>query len=216
MDDDPIGQAGVTARRLEQLSGTRRDAGRSIMWAAFNLRAARMGARIAAELGSGSAGLARLRAVFDEQWDVLEIGAMSLGFEDVMSALDLCANAIYLASGGQPASDGKYKDLGWWKPGHLATLSGTPNTLRWVSELQADSERQILEHCRAMLTHRAVPRHIFRGAGGAPTPPLTEIRIPAVGSSPAQRVSIGVLIPRLVQFGDNQFERCCAALLADY
>ena len=67
------------------------------MWAAFNLRAARMGARIAAELGSGSAGLARLRAVFDEQWDVLEIGAMSLGFEDVMSAL---VGDPHVAAGG--------------------------------------------------------------------------------------------------------------------
>ena len=93
------------------------------MWAAFNLRTARMGQRIVEELGSGSTGVARVRAVFHEEWDVLEIGAMSLGFEDVMTALDLCANAVYLASGGAPTSDGAYKDLGYWTPG----ASGEPS-----------------------------------------------------------------------------------------
>lgn len=114
------------------------------MWAAFNLRTARMGERIAAELGSGPAGVARVRAVFPEEWDVLEIGAMSLGFEDVMTALDLCANAVYLVSGRTPSSDGAYKDLGYWKPAKLRKLPS--NTHDWLVALQAHPDKQLLYH----------------------------------------------------------------------
>ena len=184
------------------------------MWAAFNLRTARMGQRIVEELGSGSTGVARVRAVFHEEWDVLEIGAMSLGFEDVMTALDLCANAVYLASGGAPTSDGAYKDLGYWTPGRVGSLP--TNTHDWLLALLAHPDKQLLKHCRDELAHHAVPRHDFRGAGGAATPPLTEITIPAVGGDPPARVSIGVLIPRLVAFGEDQFVRCSAALEADF
>ena len=98
MADALIQRAGETAQWLERLPAPKRDAGRSIMWAAFNLKTAGMGQRIAAELESGPEGLARIRCVFDEDWDVLEIAAMSLAFEDVLTALDLCANATYLAS----------------------------------------------------------------------------------------------------------------------
>jgi hypothetical protein len=214
MADQLIQRAGETARWLERLSGSKHDAGRSIMWAAFNLRTARMGERIAAELGSGSAGVARVRAVFHEEWDVLEIGAMSLGFEDVMTALDLCANAVYLVSGGTPTSDGAYKDLGYWTPGRLVKLPS--NTHDWLLALQAHPDKHLLAHCRTELAHRAVQRHVIRGAGGAASPPLTEMTIPAVGGDPPARVSIGVLIPRLVEFGKDQFLRCCAALEADF
>jgi len=184
------------------------------MWAVFNLRTARMGERIAAEMGSGSAGVARLRAVFHEEWDVLEVGAMSLGFEDVMTALDLCANAVYLVAGGTPSSGGAYKDLGYWTPGRVAKLPS--NTHDWLVALQAHPDKHLLDHCRTELAHRAVQRHVIRGAGGAATPSLTEITIPAVGGDPPARVSIGVLIPRLVEFGNDQFLRCCAALESDF
>jgi len=136
------------------------------MWAAFNLRTARMGERIAAELRSGSAGVARVRAVFHDEWDVLEIGAMSLAFEDVMTALDLCANAVYLASGGTPTADGAYKDLGFWTPRRLVKLPS--NTQEWLLALQVHPDMILLDHCRTELAHRAVQRHVIRGAGALP------------------------------------------------
>jgi hypothetical protein len=214
MADQLIQRAGETARWLERLPGSKQDAGRSIVWAAFNLRTARMGERIVAELGSGPAGVARLQAVFDEDWEILEIGAMSLAFEDVMSALDLCANAVYLVSGRAPSSDGRYKDLGWWKPERLSNLPS--NTKDWLVAIQAHPDKHRLDHCRTELAHRASQRHVIRAADGASTPSLTEITIPGVGGDPPERVSIGVLIPRLVEFGKEQFLRCCAALESDF
>jgi hypothetical protein len=184
------------------------------MWAAFNLKTAGMGQRIAAELESGPEGLARIRCVFDEDWDVLEIAAMSLAFEDVLTALDLCANATYLASGGTPASDGNFKDLGHWTTERLATLP--ENTRDWLGALLASSGKHLLDHCRSQLAHRAVSRHVIRGVGGPPTPSLTEIMIPALDGEPARPVSIGVLIPRLVGFGSDQFLGCCTALHSDF
>ena len=130
---------------LEPLGSPRKDAGRSLSWAAFNLRAARMGQRIVEELASGPGGYARIRVVFPEEWDVLEVAAMSLGFEDVTTAVDLCANAVYLASGGIPSADGSFKDLGYWSAARAASLPDA--TKKWVLDLITDLDTQLLLQC---------------------------------------------------------------------
>jgi|GEM_PF-3886144 len=74
--------------KLDRYGAPRRDAGASLSCAAFNLCAARVGVHVVQELGGRGDGLARLQAVLPEDWDVLEVAAMSLGFGDVATALD--------------------------------------------------------------------------------------------------------------------------------
>lgn len=201
---------------LDPLGPPRRDAGGILGWAAFNLRAAHVGQRIAGELASGSGGYERLKVVLPEEWDVLEIAAMSLGFGDVMTAIDLCAHAVYLASGGTPSADGSFKDLGHWSPTRAAAL---PNaTRKWVIDLRSDPDTDLLRRCRDALTHRSVRRLIRIAVGAVEGRSLVEItERPTSGNpSPSSLGSIGDLVPHLVAFGEAQFRLCCAAIKADY
>jgi hypothetical protein len=201
---------------LDPLGPPRRDAGGALHWAAFNLRAARVGQTIVGELASGTQGYARLQTVLHEEWDVLEIAAMSLGFEDVMTAIDLCAYAVYLASGGTPSADGSFKDLGYWSATRAAALSAA--TRKWVTDLLSNPDSDLLRQCRDALTHRSVRRHIRIAVGSIEGRSLVEItqRPTVLDPSPSSLGSIGDLIPRLLAFVERQFRLCCDAIKADY
>ena len=127
MADPFFEEAGRVEKALDGYGPPRRDAGSSLHWAAFNLRAARAGKEIVDELGNGTAGLERLQMVLPEEWDVLEIVAMSLGFGDVATALDLYANAVYLASGGKPDGMGS---SGTSPTGDGSAQRRSPSTLK--------------------------------------------------------------------------------------
>jgi len=64
-------------------------------------------------VASGDRGYQRFRGVFPEEWDIVEIAAMSLAFEDSATALDLCANTVYLAAGGVPVTKPAAKLCTW-------------------------------------------------------------------------------------------------------
>lgn len=50
--------------------------------------------------------------VFDQPWEILEVAAMSLGFGDVLTTLDLCADAALLASLQPLHPKGQFYELG--------------------------------------------------------------------------------------------------------
>jgi len=199
--------AASTEAALEVGGRSPKGAGSTLIWAAFNLRAARVGRHIVDELATGSAGLARLTSVLPEEWDVLEIAAMSLGFEDTMTALDLCANVLYLSSGGTPAMAGRFKDLGYWTTPKAAALPSATRT--WITDLLSSPEYEELKLARDALTHRFVSRRIRLGGGVGRA--LAEIATPNRALGP-----INTLIPRLVAFGEDQFEAFCTDLLVDF
>jgi hypothetical protein len=201
---------------LSRFGPPRKEASSSLVWAAFNLRAARMGRTIVQMLESGPQGFATLQAIFSDQWDTLEVAAMSLGFEDVTTAIDLCANAVYLATGGTASSDGRFKDLSYWSADRVSRLPTA--TRAWVSGLVSDPDTEVLQKCREALAHRTLRRHIAVQVGGVEARSLVEITPLATpgGDPPRSLGSIGVLIPQLVAFGETQFVLCCEALKADF
>ena len=207
MADPLFTLSGETETMLAKGGKAPRDAASTLLWAAFNLRAARIGRRIVSELAADSVGFARPTKVLHEEWDVLEIAAMSLAFEDTMSALDLCANVLFLASGGTPAVSGKFKDLGYWTSARIAAVPAASQT--WITGLLASSEYAELKIARDALTHRFVSRHIRLGGGVGRA--LAEISTPTRNLGP-----IDVLIPRLVRFGEQAFETFCGALQTDF
>jgi hypothetical protein len=208
--------ADTTAKALDHLPRPRSDAGGSLTWAAFNLGAARVGEGIVEALIEGTSGFLRLQRQFHESWDVMEVAAMSLSFEDTHTSLDLCANAIYLASGGTPSADGSYKGMTHWKALQAATLPA--NCRAWVEALASHPDTGLLKECRHALSHRSVRRDLSIGLGSVEYRTLIQISIPPVPGTAEGRPlgSIEKLIPGLVRFGEDQFAACCAALRADY
>ena len=214
MSDPLFELARETETALDYLGTPRRDAGRTLAWAAFNLRAAQIGERIVTELGTGIDGYRRLQATLEQDWDVLEVAAMSLGFEDVTTALDLCSHAAFLATGGVPSADGKFKGLAILTTAPVETWPIA--TRAWAHELASHRDLQVLRQCRDGLAHRLVTRHIRIGGGVARS--LAEISTPPVlgGNDGVVLGNIGELIPRLLRFGEIQFVNCCAALRGDF
>jgi hypothetical protein len=211
---DPLFQLATDVERaLDRFGAPRRDAGASLAWAVFNLRAARVGLRLVEQLGAGR--YAQLKAVIPEEWDAIEIAAMSLGFGDTVTALDLCANAVYLAVGGPPAKDGRYKDVSHWSEGKLA---GLPSSLRvWVSNLVAADDYCLLLTCRDAITHRTLSRTIALSVGSAPSRNALRISTSSLDpGGPRVLGSLDELIPRFVAFGEQQYALCCDAILETY
>jgi hypothetical protein len=187
-----------------------------LAWAWFNLGAAGIGQTIVGRLGGGSMDQ-DLDRIFSQPWEILEVAAMSLAFEDTMTALDLCADAAMIA-GGQPIlANGKFYDVGLLRRDR-GKLTLTSSVGAWVDQLLPHADLALLVACRNPLTHQTVRRHIGVTLGtGIPTGrSLAEITT-LHGNSPAQnRGSIGVLIPQLVSFGEVQVEKLCNAVLADF
>ncbi len=173
-----------------------------------------MGWTILGRLGSGQMD-AQLETMFGQPWEILEMAAMSLGFGDVMSAIDLCADAFLLICGLKPKKTGRFYDLGELKK-QEGTLTAPPALRTWIDQFLAHPDLALLEVCRQHLTHRTPRRHItYRlDVRGFPRErELAEITT-LHGTDPAQwRGSIADLVPRLLGFGEDQLEALCTAIL---
>jgi hypothetical protein len=153
--------------------------------------------------------------LFPEEWDVLEVAAMSLAFEDTMTALDLLANAVYVACGGTPSASGAYKDLGYWTPTRIAAVTQA-NTKRWLDAVTTSADLSLLKTCRDALTHRSVTRLVSMGGGvGRSVVEIAERPVPGSAAT-APLGGIDVLIPNVLTFGEQQLQACSAALRADF
>ena len=106
----------------------------------------------------------QLSAIFDEPWDILEVAAMSLGFEDAVTAIDLCADAVFLACGRPLRTLGGSTT---WASSNSSTntLPLQPPFVPGSDQLLQHADLPLLEDCRHPLTHRFVRRHIALGAG---------------------------------------------------
>jgi hypothetical protein len=192
--------------------GVHERAGTDLAWAWFNLGAAAMGRTIVDLLAGGKADQL---AMFGQPWDIMEVGAMSLGFEDAMTALDLCADAVLLACGREPLASGLFYDLGNLRK-LRPQLAAPPAIRAWIDRLLRHPDLTLLEECRQPLTHRFVRRQIFLAAGAGSGRSPSEITTLHGQGSPQGRGSIAVLIPRLVTFGEMQLESLCRAILKDF
>jgi hypothetical protein len=184
-------------------------------WAWHHLGAARAGWTIVHRIGGGQMD-SELVEVFRLPWEDLEVAAMSLGFGNTMSAIDLCADAVLLAC-HQPLHDkGRCYDLGELRKGR-AKLVGPPGLLAWADQLLAHPDLAGLQECRDHMTHRTPRRHVTaiidrRGAVGGRA--LAEISTLHGKDGVRWQGSIGDLIPRAVRFGEQQLELLCRAILA--
>ena len=112
------------AGRALQFGGVGADAGADLAWAWLNIGAAAMGATIVERLGADQME-ADFNAISKVPWEISEVAGMSLAFEDSMTTLDLCADAVFLACGHQRLANGQFYDVGQLRKRHLS-LAPTP------------------------------------------------------------------------------------------
>jgi hypothetical protein len=193
-------------------AGITPEVGTDLGWAYFNIGSAGLGRVIVDRLAADGMA-ADLAALKLPSWEVAEVSAMSLAFEDSMTALDLCADAVFLASGAQRRAADRFYDFGTLKKS-VQTLATTASVAAWVNAILGDRDLSLLEGCRHALTHRYFRRTfvVALQSGREMTRGLSEI----TDYSGKSLGSIGVLIPRIVGFAEMQFESLCLAFLADF
>jgi hypothetical protein len=118
-------------------------------------------ADVALELITNVEDLDRRRALtelFTAPPDLLDWTAFSLGTRSVISALDLCAAAVWRLSDGQPLGGGKEQDLDGaflkW-----AQLTSGP-LVDWLVRVHESAEYPAIREFRHGFTHRLVSRHV--------------------------------------------------------
>jgi hypothetical protein len=209
------------AGRVLEPNGGRR-ARDDLHWAWLHLGAAAIGQTVVDRLRAGQLD-PQLEAIFGQPWEILEVASMSLGFGDVMSALDLCADAVLLACGRPPRPNGRFYDLNDLRassptpPGRppRPPLVAPPRLRAWIDQLLAHPDLQLLRDCRNPVVHQKLRRHrgVTMENGLVTGRALSEITT-LHGQGPAQwRGSIGDLVPRLVGFGEAQLVGLCRAVI---
>ena len=190
--------------------------GDDLGWAWRHLGAAAVGRTIVEQLAAGATDR-QLESVLGHPWETLEVIAMSLGFGNVMSGLDLCADAV-LIIGGAPAVKPKGPLGGFYDLGDLRalrrTFSASPAVEKWGDRLLAHQDLKLLKTCRDALTHRQVRQHPgVHWENGRAIRTLAEITPLDSRGVVRSLGSIGELVPRLVAFGEEQLEGLCRAIL---
>ncbi len=197
-------------------AGLDRQANIDLVLAARRLGAAEVGWTIVERLGAGQPD-AQLEALFGQDWDVLEETAMSLGFGQTVSALDLCADAVLLACGEQSLEQGRLYGLRQVRERDSGGQLVAPLPLRaWVDQLLAHPDLALLKECRDHLTHRTPRREttlLLDQRGRTDFRRLAELTTLHGQAGVRNLGSIGQLVPRLVGFGEEQLEALCRAIL---
>ena len=238
--------ANPATARLEWVLGQARarTASADLNWAAWHLRIGGIGERMA-ELLSDTGTMRSLTGTLDPYTldpdvGVLEVAATSLTFGDVMTALDLVADALWsLVSPDVIPSlgDRNYADVGSWTEGKPPSPTDTwlvriartrpvtasvPAPLStWLRSLLAHPSYALLKRSRDRATHRRFPRTIFLSTVDGPRQ-LSSIDVSLRGDTDAATADpenlrdIGELIREFVAFGENQLQAFVTAVLAAY
>ena len=185
-------------------------------WVWLNIGSADIGWTLVERLGKREMA-DELKALKDVPWEICEVAGMSLGFEDSMTALDLCADAVFLACREPAKARGRFYDVADLRQ-LGAQLAAPPSIRGWIDSFLAEPDLTLLEECRHALAHRHVRRHyaVTLSPGVPVERALSEITTFAHGGAGRSRGSIDALIPRLVRFAERQAESVCEAILRDF
>lgn len=171
-----------------------------------------------------AAGDGRLAEVLGEDWETLEDVSMLVAFGGVLTALDLCADAVLLVCRepvvnpkAPKAAPGSFYDLP-----HLRRLNGKPNVppaiRKWADQLVAHPELATLRDWRHAVLRRHVRRHpMVAFSEGMPTrrapSEVTALDSRSVVEGRAGKPIRGE-IAHVVEFGEAQLESLCQAILS--
>jgi hypothetical protein len=150
------------SKRLQRLDHPHRlKADPLIAWASWHLNTAQLGWDVLeGAWGEGD------ENVTGHPVYTVEMAAQNLIFRGVVSAMDLCAAAIFRLTGETLRAD-RERDVGWWfakgpnQPWHLV-----PKPLRqWLIVLKDNSTWEMATELRHAFTHRSLQRHVTLAIG---------------------------------------------------
>ena len=156
---------------------------------------------------------------------LLEVVALTLASAGVLTAFDLCAAALYRASGGTPSVDGSFKALGYWRNPKRGTaaLVRIPASRAWLDGLLTAPELVRVEAARHALIHRHLARrHQIHALAAAPDGPVYEIWgeatvvVPQGPGLPGKELGwVDQLVAEALAFGEREVLACREALRQD-
>jgi hypothetical protein len=201
---EPFDLAQWMSQRLERLNVPGRQQPQGLInWASWHLRTASLGWDVfqqALPLGDQN--------LTGHSLTTVEMAAENLIFRGSVSAMDLCAGAVYRLT-GKPYRADRERDVGWWfdarwrQPWHLV-----PQPLeKWLRAFDGNPAWERATAFRDAFTHRTVQRHINVVVGGATTVTLQ------VGT---HKDDAQVLMPQLVEFARKRYSSFERALARAY
>ncbi len=197
-DLDLANQVGQHLRTL-QLSVDVDAAQELLSGAAYNLAGARIAHGLLRWKASGDYDTIR-SSVANEQWDLFEIAAVDMCLRSLVTALDLCAAALFRLGGGHRASG--ETDLRRWDSDVGRTPLSLPAQLTGWADLRHSSEFKDLVDSRNDATHR---RRLVTAAVGAPA----ALSIDYGGTSRP----VLQLTDEIGEYGRKKFRDLCTLLL---
>jgi hypothetical protein len=193
------------SQRLERLNQPhRRQADPLLSWASWHLNTAQLGWDV----------LERAWADGDENLTghplyTVEMAAENLIFRGVVSAMDLCAAAIYRLTGESLRAD-RERDVGWW----LDTRGKrhwrlVPIPVRqWLRVFRGHTTWEMATELRNAFTHRSLQRHVSLAIGHGHGSVEFE--------TPNGRYDSEEAMSRLVTFGQRRYSSFERALARSY
>jgi hypothetical protein len=178
-------------------------------WAAMNLGTAQLGRGLMDRIAT-SEGVEEVRRLLGDQlFQVLEVSAFSTSARSVVTALDLCAAALYRMSGLPARKGGKEADVSYWTAQRITASQLEPEQKTWLTSLQTSCEWQFLEPVRHGVTHRYFRTSVYLSTGGV-GPIINDVWIDGT------TYSMDGLVRRFFLFGEDQFRSFCDGLRSAY
>ena len=217
-----VGEIGAALLRGSQSTDPSPDV--VLDWAIVKVGAAQVGVPLLEHLRKQPGTLATMLTPIP---DLIEVVALTLVATSVLGAFDLCADALYRASGGVPEPRGQYKDLSYWRnPDRRAERLKLPASRQWLDNLLTSPELSRIVDTRHALVHRHIGRKVTKallsvddGQGGRK---IEERFIPSrvfmsqgPGKAPKDLGSVDDLVSEAAAFGEREVLACRDAMRSD-
>jgi hypothetical protein len=187
----------------------RQQASPLLAWAAFNLGAGKIGAGLIDRLAAPG-GFSQIQTLLSpEPFDVAEAAALSFTSRSIVTAMDLCAAALYRLYGGPGRRGGHEADVGTWDVKVLHSLLPPSEIAQWVWGLKTSTEWILLEQVRHGMTHRRFARTV-KATTRQDRVPIDDIHVDGVA------YQIDKLVHRFVRFGEDRFVLLCDELRSQF
>ena len=146
-----------------------------------------------------------LGVLFAAPPDLLDWTAFSIGTRSVISALDVCAAAVWRLSGGRPLNSGRERDLDEAFRMQAQLTSGP--LVNWLVLAHDSPEYPTIREFRHGFTHRQVSRHVQVFLGEDRSEFVSEVGSSRQTAAAHLRMAIPFAVDRFSAFCDAAIEQ---------
>ena len=181
-----------------------------LLYAAFNLGSARVAQSMVRWLEQPGGYDQMCQQLADEGFDVYEATVLQLSARSVVTALDLCAAALFRIGGGNLGPE-REAAVNTWKNGSPSHIALPLSLNQWVAAFHGPTMLMwdLLVDCRHRAAHRRFVRHITLNVG-AERKPNAQVEYAGVS------YATDWLIDEFTLFGQRQFVDLCGRIQIEY